>query len=63
MLKSLHQVQKLACSGRGQKCSRVVENQEGGLPNPGQACQEVPVRARHQHAGGESLQLDGVAPQ
>ena len=26
-------------------------------------CQEVPVRARYQHAGGESLQLDGVAPQ
>ena len=41
----------------------MVENQKGGVPNPGQARQEIPVRARHQHSSGESLLLDGVVPQ
>ena len=33
----------------------------GGVPDPGEAGEEVPVRAGHEHPGGESVQLDGVA--
>ena len=40
-----------------------MENKEGGLSNLGEAGKEVPLRACHQHAGGEGVQLDGLAPQ
>ena len=40
----------------------MVAEQEAGVSNPGEVGQEVPVRASHQHAGGEGLQLDGLGP-
>ena len=41
----------------------MVAEQEAGVSNLGEVGQEVPVRASHQHAGGEGLQLDGLDAQ
>ena len=39
----------------------MMAEQEAGVSNPSEAGQEVPVRPSHKHAGGEGLQLDGLA--
>ena len=37
-----------------------MKNQEAAISDPGEACEEVPLHDGHEHAGRESLQLDGV---
>ena len=41
----------------------MVEDQEAAISDPGEACEEVPLRAGHEHPGREGLQLDGVLAQ
>ena len=54
------QVQKRACPTEGRGPSWMVENQNGAISNLSASCQEVPLRASHEHRGRKGLQLDGV---
>ena len=41
----------------------MVENENGGVSHPGEACPQVPLRPGNQHPGRAGFLLDGVAAQ
>ena len=53
-------VQKRSSSGRELGSLRLVEVKEATISKIFETGEDIPLRSRHQHSGGESVKLDGL---